>query len=75
LVSVVVSVGSAEWAADSFLSPTVSSHRIVYAPPRRRQIKVESGRNYYWSDQHGTIVGTNTPTRPNLDFRELVRLP
>ncbi len=40
-----------------------------------RQIKVESSSNYYWIDQHGTIVGTNTDTRPNLDFRELMRLP
>ncbi len=40
-----------------------------------RQFKVESGSNYYWIDQHGTIVGTNTDTRPNLDFRELIRLP
>ncbi len=40
-----------------------------------RQIKVESGSNYYWIDQHGAIVGTQTDTRPNLDFRELVRLP
>ena len=40
-----------------------------------RQIKVESGSNYYWIDQRGTIVGTQTDTRPNLDFRELTRLP
>ena len=40
-----------------------------------RQIKVESGSNYYWIDQRGTIVGTQTETRPNLDFRELTRLP
>ncbi len=40
-----------------------------------RQIKVESGSNYYWIDHTGTIVGTDTYTRPNLDFRELVRLP
>jgi len=40
-----------------------------------RQFKIESGSNYYWVDQRGTVVGTNTDTRPNLDFRELVRLP
>lgn len=40
-----------------------------------RQLKVESGSNYYWVDQRGTIVGTQTDTRPNIDFRELVRLP
>jgi hypothetical protein len=47
----------------------------VIDPTTGRQIKVESGSNYYWIDQRGTIVGTNTDTRPNLDFRELVRLP
>jgi hypothetical protein len=40
-----------------------------------QQIKVESGSAYYWIDQRGTIVGTDTYTRPNLDFRELIRLP
>jgi hypothetical protein len=47
----------------------------VIDPATGRRIKVESGSNYYWIDQRGTIVGTNTNTRPNLDFRELVRLP
>jgi hypothetical protein len=37
--------------------------------------KVESGSNYYWVDQRGTIVGTETDTRPNLDFRNLMQLP
>ena len=40
-----------------------------------REIKVESGSNYYWIDQRGTIVGTETDTRPNVDFRALVQLP
>jgi hypothetical protein len=40
-----------------------------------RQMKVESGSNYYWVDHRGTIIGTQTDTRPNLDFRELTRLP
>jgi hypothetical protein len=47
----------------------------VIDPATGRQIKVESGLNFYWIDQRGTIVGTNTDTRPNLDFRELIRLP
>jgi len=40
-----------------------------------REIKVESGSNHYWIDHRGTIVGTETDTRPNLDFRQLIRLP
>jgi hypothetical protein len=47
----------------------------VVDPATGRQIKVESGANYYWMDHRGTIVGTGTDTRPNLDFRELTRLP
>jgi len=42
---------------------------------RGRQIKIESGSEYYWIDHRGTIVGTQTDTRPNLDFRALIRLP
>lgn len=38
------------------------------------KFKVESGSDYYWIDPRGTIVGTDTATRPDLDFRELVRL-
>lgn len=47
----------------------------VIDPLTGRELKVESGSNYYWIDYRGTIVGTQTDTRPNLDFRELVRLP
>lgn len=47
----------------------------VVDPATGREMKVESGANYYWIDQRGTVVGTNTDTRPTLDFRELVRLP
>jgi hypothetical protein len=39
------------------------------------ETKVESGNNYYWIDHRGTIVGTDTYTRPTIDFRELVQLP
>ena len=40
-----------------------------------QQFKIESGSNYYWIDHRGTIVGTDTYTRPSIDFREMVRLP
>ncbi len=47
----------------------------VLDPASGRQIKIESGSDYYWIDHRGAIVGTQTDTRPNLDFRQLVRLP
>lgn len=47
----------------------------VVDPATGREFKVESGSNYYWIDHRGHIVGTETDTRPSLDFRELVRLP
>jgi len=47
----------------------------VVDPLTGREIKVESGANYYWSDQRGMIVGTTTDTTPSIDFRQLVRLP
>lgn len=34
--------------------------------------RVESGSDYYWIDPRGTIVGTNTHTKPDVDFHELV---
>jgi hypothetical protein len=40
-----------------------------------QRYKVESGSNYYWVDLRGNIVGTDVHTRPNLDFRELTRMP
>lgn len=36
--------------------------------------RVDSGSDYYWIDPRGTIVGTDTQTRPGVDFRELVRV-
>lgn len=36
-------------------------------------IRVESGANYYWIDPRGNIVGTQTDTHPDIDFRQLVR--
>jgi hypothetical protein len=34
--------------------------------------RVESGSSYYWIAPNGTIVGTDTDTRPDVDFDELV---
>lgn len=47
----------------------------VIDPVSGRQLKIESGSDYYWIDHRGTIVGTQTDTRPALDFRALIRLP
>jgi hypothetical protein len=47
----------------------------VVDPASGRQIKVESGSNYYWIDAGGAIVGTQTHTLPSIDFRALTRLP
>jgi hypothetical protein len=47
----------------------------VRDPVTGRELKVASGSNYQWIDVRGNVVGTNTYSRPNLDFRELVRLP
>ncbi len=44
-------------------------------PETGRRVTVESGFNYYWVDPRGVIVGTNTETRPKVDFRALVQLP
>ncbi|MBU1694765.1 MAG: hypothetical protein KJ726_04790 [Verrucomicrobia bacterium] len=47
----------------------------VIDPVTGRELKIESGSNYYWIDHRGTIVGTDTHTLPGLDFREMIRLP
>ena len=47
----------------------------VIDPATGRQIKVENSANYYWVDNQGAIVGTNTYTRPDIDFREMIELP
>ena len=47
----------------------------VADPATGRRMTVESGTNYYWVDQRGAIVGTNTDTRPSVDFRALLQLP
>ncbi|MGQ0570860.1 MAG: hypothetical protein ACT4P5_15250, partial [Armatimonadota bacterium] len=47
----------------------------VTDPATGTQYKVSSGSNYYWMDQQGNVVGTNTHTRPDINFRELIVLP
>jgi hypothetical protein len=44
-------------------------------PATGRELKVESGSSYYWIDPRGNVAGTNTDNRPNLEYRELIRLP
>jgi hypothetical protein len=44
-------------------------------PHTGRQMTLESGSNYYWVDNRGMILGTDTSTYPSVDFRQLVRLP
>jgi hypothetical protein len=45
----------------------------VADPETGRRMTVESGSNYYWADQRGMVVGTNTDTHPGLDFRALLQ--
>lgn len=40
-----------------------------------RALKVEAGSNYYWIDQRGNVVGTETHTTPGFEFRPLLVLP
>ena len=38
-------------------------------------IKVEAGHNYYWAKPYGNVVlGTETFTRPDIDFTPLREL-
>jgi len=44
----------------------------VVDPDTGRTWKVEAGHNYYWAKPGGdTVVGTNTFTRPDIDFTPL----
>lgn len=47
----------------------------VTDPGSGKSWKVESGSSYYWLDDRGNIVGTNTPAAPTSDYRELIREP
>jgi hypothetical protein len=44
-------------------------------PLTKRRMTVDSGSSYYWVDDQGHVFGTQTDTRPSVDFRELTRLP
>jgi hypothetical protein len=44
-------------------------------PDTKRRFTVDSGSSYYWVDDRGNVVGTQTDSRPSVDFRELTRLP
>ena len=38
--------------------------------------KVQSGSSYYWINPQGTtIVGTNAPSQPSIDYTEMTQLP
>ena len=47
----------------------------VIDPASGRQLKVENSSNYYWLDNQGVIVGTETHTTPGWNFRQMVALP
>lgn len=47
----------------------------VVDPATGREMKVEDSADYVWIDPRGNIVGTQTDSRPDLDFRQLIRLP
>jgi hypothetical protein len=47
----------------------------VVDPNTGEQFKVENSGNYFWLDNRGTIVGTETSTTPGWDFREMVARP
>ena len=47
----------------------------VVDPATGSSFKVENGSNYYWIDDRGSIVGTDTSTQPSVDFRQIVALP
>jgi len=47
----------------------------VRDPVTGRELQVETGSGFYWIDPRGTIVGTDAPSQPSVDFRELLRQP
>ena len=56
-------------------SNAILGREDVIDPATGEQFKIESGSNYYWVDNLGNIVGTETHTLPDIDFREMIRLP
>jgi hypothetical protein len=47
----------------------------VIDPQTGEQFNIYSGSNYYWINDGRVIAGTNTYNRPDIDFREMIRLP
>ena len=47
----------------------------VVDPATGERKRIESNSNYYWINNRGGIVGTQTDSTPGLDFRQLTRLP
>lgn len=43
--------------------------------PSGRQYKVDNSSNYYWVDGDGNILGTQTSTRPDINFQQMTQLP
>ena len=41
-------------------------------PRTGEPLEVWAGSNYYWLDQNGVIFGTDTHTRPGVNFRKLL---
>lgn len=35
---------------------------------------LDSGPEYYWIDPAGNVIGTDTSAKPDIDFRELIRI-
>jgi hypothetical protein len=76
------SVGDGYWGRQAALDD-ISRRRSnatlgvvdVVDPASGSSFKVEDGSNYYWIDDRGSIVGTDTNTRPDVDFRQVVALP
>jgi hypothetical protein len=47
----------------------------AHDPLTGQTLEVSNGSNYYWIDHKGHIVGTETATIPNVDFRQMFILP
>jgi hypothetical protein len=47
----------------------------VVDPATGEQKKIENSSDYFWIDNKGIIVGTNTGSSPGIDFRRLTQLP
>jgi len=43
--------------------------------PSGRQYKVDNSSNYYWIDGDGNILGTQTSTRPDINYQQMTQLP